>query len=190
MSPKESLGIAKSSSRSSSRHSWVHGGSPRSCRSGNSSSKAKTTKSSGASTTSSANCCQFLTLPQPVQQDPYTTPKHKEVYLADSSNTERSERLNKALQAPKKRDEMYGEQSARNLRAQEYENVSIRAFRLDASSCKSNPGVSESGENSLSAAQQQERKQAMEDLRGQWQAFTQNIMSVEIAPTQGSNLRM
>lgn len=96
-----------------------------------------------------------------MQQDPYTTPKHKEVYLADSSNTERSERLNKALQAPKKRDEMYGEQSARNLRAQEYENVSIRAFRLDASSCKSNPE-----ENSLSAAQQQERKQAMEELRG------------------------
>lgn len=59
--------------------------------------------------------------------------------------------MNKALQAPKKRDEMFGEQSARNLRAQEYENMSIRAFRLDASSCKSNPGTAD-GENSLGVA--------------------------------------
>lgn len=72
--------------------------------------------------------------------------------LADTSNTERSERMNKALQAPKKRDEMYGEQSARNLRAQEYENMSIRAFRLDASSCKSNPGAADGLENSLGVA--------------------------------------
>ena len=82
--------------------------------------------------------------------------------LADTSNTERSERMNKALQAPKKRDEMYGEQSARNLRAQEYENMSIRAFRLDASSCKSNPGAADGLETSLvvaaTTADEQERQ--------------------------------
>ena len=101
--------------------------------------------------------------------------------------------MNKALQAPKKRDEMYGEQSARNLRAQEYENMSIRAFRLDASSCKSNPGTADGVENSPGVAatseEQQERQQAMEEMRVQWQAFTQNIMSVEVTP-QGGELRI
>ena len=53
---------------------------------------------------------------------------------------------------------MYGEQSARNLRAQEYENMSIRAFRLDASSCKSNPGTAD-GENSLGVAATSEEQQ-------------------------------
>ena len=64
-------------------------------------------------------------------QDPYTTPKNKEFCMADCSNTERSERNQKVLQAPKKRDEMYGEVSARKTRAYDYENLSIRAFRLD-----------------------------------------------------------
>lgn len=60
-------------------------------------------------------------------QDPYTTPKNKEFCMADCSNTKNQ----KVLQAPKKRDEMYGEVSARKTRAYDYENLSIRAFRLD-----------------------------------------------------------
>ena len=141
-SPMGKLAIQKRSSRSSSRHSWVHG-SPRSCRSGNSSCKAKTSKSEA----SQNNLHQFLTLPQPVQQDPFTTPKHKEVCLADVSNTERSERMLKALQAPKKRDEMFDEITASRNRAHDYENMSIRAFRLDSSSSKGD-GSSTAGDSS------------------------------------------
>ena len=121
-------------------------GSPRSCRSGNSSCKAKTSKSEA----SQNNAHQFLALPQPVQQDPYTTPKHKEACLADVSNTERSERMLKALQAPKKRDEMYDElcNSRNHARGgHNYENMSIRAFRLESSSSKGD-GSSTAGESS------------------------------------------
>ena len=118
-------------------------GSPRSCRSGNSSCKAKTSKSEA----SQNNAHQFLALPQPVQQDPYTTPKHKEACLADVSNTERSERMLKALQAPKKRDEMFDDISASRNRAHDYENMSIRAFRLDSSSSKGD-GSSTAGDSS------------------------------------------
>ena len=168
-SPMGKLAIVKRSSRSSSRHSWVHG-SPRSCRAGNSSSKAKTTKSEAS--------YQFLTLPQPVQQDPYTTPKHKEACLADVSNTERSERMLKALQAPKKRDEMFDEisESSRS-RAHDYENMSIRAFRLDSSSSKGD-GSSTAGDSSCGHQQQA----ALEEMRSQWQAFSANIMNVKISP--------
>ena len=171
----------RSSSRSSSRHSWVHGGSPRSggrrSHAGNScsSSKAKTTKSEASN-----NFHQFLALPKPVQQDPYTTPKHKEVCLADVSNTERSERMLKALQAPKKRDEMYDEfNSSRNhsRAAHDYENMSIRAFRLESSSSKGD-GSSTAGDSSRG----QQQAAALEEMRTQWHAFTENIMNVQIAP--------
>ena len=52
----------------------------------------------------------------------------------------------KALQAPKKRDEMFEcEASSRKAaRAQEYENMSIRAFRLEGSSCKSGSSTGDS----------------------------------------------
>ena len=88
-----------------------------------------------------------MTLPQPVQQDPYTTPKHKEVCLTDVSNTERSERMLKALQAPKKRDEMFDEFTTPRDRGHDYENMSIRAFRLDSSSSKGD-GSSTAGDSS------------------------------------------
>ena len=117
-----------------------------------------------------------MTLPQPVQQDPFTTPKHKEVCLADVSNTERSERMLKALQAPKKRDEMFDEITASRNRAHDYENMSIRAFRLDSSSSKGD-GSSTAGDSSRG----EEQQAALDDMRSQWQAVSANIMNVKIS---------
>ena len=73
---------------------------------------------------------------------------------------------------------MFGECSARKQRAYDPDNLSIRAFKLE--------GFSESeGENSTQNSSRRseetnERQQAMEDVRGQWNAFTQRIMKVQI----------
>ena len=46
---------------------------------------------------------QFLAVPIKVQGDPYTTPTHKTA-LGDQSNSEKWERAQKQLKAPKKRN--------------------------------------------------------------------------------------
>ena len=84
---------------------------------------------------------------------------------------------NKALQAPKKRDEMYGEDSARKGRTYNPDNLSVRAFRLcDSDSEGNSPSTENSSQNEGSSS----RQQAMDDIRGEWGAFTANIMAVQI----------
>jgi len=53
--------------------------------------------------------------------------------------------------------------SRKAARAQEYENMSIRAFRLEGSSSKSgsSTGDSSRGDNNP-------RQEALEEMRGQW----------------------
>ena len=93
--------------------------------------------------------------------------------MTDSSNSNRWERAQRVLQAPQKRDEDFDSGDKRKQRA--YEPVSVRAFRLDTSSdCDER---STSGENSSPGS---ERQQAMQEMRGQWAAFTQRIMDVQI----------
>jgi len=73
--------------------------------------------------------------------------------------------MQKNLQAPKKRDELFGESSVKNARAQEYENMSICEFRLESSSKKGN---SFSDGSSTGDSSRGERQQALEEMRGQW----------------------
>ena len=82
----------------------------------------------------------------------------------------------KALQAPKKRDEMFDEITASRNRAHDYENMSIRAFRLDSSSSKGD-GSSTAGDSSRG----EEQQAALDDMRSQWQAVSANIMNVKIS---------
>ena len=80
------------------------------------------------------------------------------------------------MQAPRKRDEFFDEDSSRKNKNRAYDpdNLSIREFRLDGSSDgdSSTDNSSPGGENS--------RQQALEDMRSQWGAFTDRIMSVQI----------
>lgn len=77
-SPVGKIAMARSSSRSrhSSSHKWVHG-SNYSPRAGNSSSK-------NAQASQALQCHDFLRLPQQPAQDPYTTPKNKEICMTDT----------------------------------------------------------------------------------------------------------
>ena len=159
--PTDKQARSKNSSRSSSRHSWVHGSSsPRSCHSGNSSSKA-----AGAQTSKSATSTQFLAVPPQPQQDAYTTPKSKDICMTDRSNTKSAARVQKALQAPKKRDEFFGEVSSRKNRAYDYENLSICEFRL-GSSPSSKGSDCHSTQNSSNEGNP--RQEALDEMRSQW----------------------
>ena len=80
----------------------------------------------------------------------------------------------KALQAPKKRDEMFGESSARKNRAFNPDELSVRAFRLCDSDSEGN---SPSTENS-SQSEGSSRQQAMDDIRAGFGSFTASIMNV------------
>lgn len=173
-SPVGKIAMARSSSRSrhSSSHKWVHG-SNYSPRAGNSSSK-------NAQASQALQCHDFLRLPQQPAQDPYTTPKNKEICMTDTcSKPTQADRVMKALQAPKKRDEYYGEMTAHKQRAFDYDDLSVCEFRLTDS--PNSGSIGGSTENS-SQASESSREQALEEMRGQWSAFTQNIMNVQIAP--------
>ena len=85
----------------------------------------------------------------------------------------------RALAAPKKREEML-ETSARKGRAYDPDNLSIREFKL---SPRSSDGDQSTDHSSEGGHGRDLRQQAMNDLRGQWSAFTERIMAVEI-PTK------
>ena len=59
--------------------------------------------------------------------------------------------------APKKRGELFDDDSARKNRAYDPDNLSIRAFRLDPSS---------DGEDSTENSSTDSRQQALVDMRG------------------------
>ena len=84
--------------------------------------------------------------------------------MSDSnSKPEKAQRVQKALQAPKKRDEFYGEMTAHKNRAYEFDNMSICEFRLgDSPSTASDSG---SAENS-SPGSGNPHQQALEEMRG------------------------
>lgn len=73
---------------------------------------------------------------------------------------------------------MYGECSARKQRAYDPDNLSIRAFKLDGLS--DSDGENSTENSSRRSDEQNDRRQVMEDVRGQWNAFTQRIMDVQI----------
>ena len=73
---------------------------------------------------------------------------------------------------------MSGECSARKQRAYDPDNLSIRAFKLDGLS--DSDGENSTENSSRRSEEQNDRRQAMEDVRGQWNAFSQRIMDVQI----------
>lgn len=148
--PTTKLAMPKSSPRSSSRgHSWVRGSSPR----------------SACSDVSAKKQAALLAVPKQESADPYNTPKGKD----DQDSACNSGRFQRALQAPKKRDELI-DATARKNRAFDPENLQIRAFRLDSSSSDGDDhstGSSDAGANP--------RQEALDEMRSQWADFTQRI---------------
>lgn len=166
--PKNKLALPRDHSGSSGRHSWVHGHSPR---------------SGGSSSKKTGGFQQPFALPQGgAAANSYLTPTNKETSYQDNSCSDQWQR---ALQAPKKREESFGSASKRKQRAYDPENLSVRAFRLESNSSDGDEG-STSGEENTSPGG--ERQQAMREMRGQWAAFTQRIMDVQI-PTGSLNPR-
>ncbi len=84
------------------------------------------------------------------------------------------------MKAPKKRDETFPDQ-CRKERAYDPDNLtlSVRAFKLDGAS----DGEDRSTENS-SPEGSQERDHALIEMRGQWSAFSNRIMNIQI-PSKG-----
>lgn len=76
---------------------------------------------------------------------------------------------------------MFDESSARKQRAYDPENLSIRAFKLDGYSPSSGSEGEQSTENSSRRSEEyNDRQQAMDDVRGEWNAFSKRIMDVQI----------
>lgn len=98
--PKAKLAMPRSSSP---RHSWMYG-SPRSARSNSS-------RGSAAKNQPEA----FLAVPQNQESQPnvYTTPTNKDSMSYDNSTSSKDARVQRALAAPKKRDEVLEMTSAR-----------------------------------------------------------------------------
>ena len=167
--PKAKLALPRSRSPRSPYNNWGSG-SPRSNKHNHS-----------PAGFSAAHANQFLAVPENAQDDPYTTPKAKD----QIGNTSCSNRhRNKAILAPKKRDEMFEETSRKN-RAYDPNNLSIRAFRLDSSS------DGEMSTDNSSVEDSDQRQQAMNEMRADFRAYSQLIMEVEIPSdrTLGGQLR-
>ena len=124
----------------------------------------------------------FLALPINQQEDPYLTPTNKDS-LGETSNSERWAGKNqRALKAPKKRDESFSGCKDRKQRAYDPDNLQIREFRLDGyadSDTGSTDGSSNKSHNSSG------RMQAFGDVRQMQANFMNAIMAVEINPQQG-----
>ena len=123
---------------------------------------------------------QFL-CPATTSEDAYLTPTNMR---QDNSVTSQDARYQRAMAAPKKREEML-ETSARKGRAYDPDNLSIREFKLSPRSSDGDNSTENSSDNGHG---RDLRQKAMNDLRGQWSAFTERIMAVEI-PSKPQVLR-
>ena len=175
--PKGKSGKYRSGSRSSSgaRQSWY---SPRS-------NKSVGQNAAAASSNNSA----FLQVPKMHNNrnnmaDCFTTPQHKESTFHDQSNPERFARIQKVLQAPAKRSDNYYEESRSDLSGQgsgrhrdriSEDSLSVKEFKLD---CSSNGGNSTNGSSPQGNDRQGVSLRDLDELRGQWSAFTQRINEV------------
>ena len=119
---------ARKGSRSSSRHSWVRGSS----RSSNSSSSSR-----GSAAKKSSHCVayakdfnNFLSVANKNLRDTFTTPQ-----CVSPSLSVRQGRLQKALQAPKKREESPSFISESAEHQHQHQGVTVRKFMLGAASC-------------------------------------------------------
>lgn len=101
---------------------------------------------------------QFLAVPTSpaAAHDPYTTPRNNE------AAQDLSGKANKALQAPRKRDEVIDETLVRKNRAYDPSNLQVRAFRLESSPSD--------GEGSTENSSQEDESA---QISRQWTSFTQ-----------------
>ncbi len=168
-----------SSRRSNGRNlSWVHG-SPRS--------QNKRAQKGGAccSPSSGQDSPHFLHVPISSNMssgDPYCTPKHKEVYPADQSCSERHLRMAQMnMQAPKKGGVLLSDDGGSCRKGchqgyQDADSMSIREFRLETSSSEGDMST----ENSSQGAPKDPRQAALDEVRSKWQGFTSSIMGVSV----------
>ena len=127
----------------------------------------------------------LLNLPLKQQEDPYLTPTNKDSFGETSDSARWGGRNQRALQAPKKRDESFSGCKSRKQRAYDPDNLSIREFRLDGYSDNDTGSTDGSSTSEGGHASGSGRTQAFGDVSAMQANFMSAIMAVEISPNQG-----